>query len=576
MKYVLHGCIATMDANQSVLNPGAIYMDGDSIAAVASQTAPAPAAFTDVTPIDTGGIVFPGLIELHNHLSYNALPAWQVPKRFYDRGQWQSNSDYITSVSSPMATIAKSQDPKLLAALARYVEMKCLLGGVTTSQGISLKTDDLNSYYHGTIRVVEDPPAPLDPRMPKAGTHIPDVVAKDWAQFNAALDRASCLLLHLAEGLDETALNAFLALQQNGVWAINSALAGIHCAALQRPHFDIMAQHQASMIWSPLSNLMLYGGTSDVASARAAGVAIALGSDWSPTGSKNLLNELKIAKAVNEARGLEFADAEIVAMATSVPAKIAKWDKAVGSLAPGWKADLLVVAGDAGDPYGSLIAAKETDVRLVIVDGRPTLGSPALMNALGATGERLVVGSQAQLASFGPPDPNVPAVSFADSARILDDALSRLPTLLGDEASGRGAGGARPARGCSAADATGPRRRAFRTCFLAADAPTQRPRDWAGNTAIGSSGDIGAPESASSGSTKCHRRSWVCGYVEEPVKHSCGHQGGFGRVLSVRTGPSQELNCNNITICVGRRSVGERSAALVLSGQSILGVLSVG
>ena len=441
MKYVLRGCIATMDAGRTVLNPGALYVDGDTIAAVSAAAASPPAAFAAVAPIDTGAILFPGLIELHNHLSYDALPAWSVPKRFGDRGRWQSNADYIASVSSPMATIAKSRDPKLLAALARYVETKCLLGGVTTSQGISLKADNLDSYYRGAIRVVEDPPTPVDPKTPKANTHIPDVAARNWTQFKAVLDRASCLLLHLAEGQDQNALDAFLALQQNNVWAISSALTGIHCTALERSHFDIMAQHQASMVWSPLSNLLLYGATTDVVAARAAGVPVALGSDWSPTGSKNLLNELKVAKSVNAARNLGISDADIVAMATAIPAKIVKWDKAVGSLAPGLKADFIVVAGDANDPYGALIAAKETDVQLVVVGGRPTIGAPALMNLLGAQGEAFAVGGAARLASFGPADPKVPVVSFAQSQQILDDALSRLPTLLADEATGKGAGG---------------------------------------------------------------------------------------------------------------------------------------
>ena len=32
-----------------------------------------------------GDFLFPGLIELHNHLSYDALPLWDVPKRFSNR-----------------------------------------------------------------------------------------------------------------------------------------------------------------------------------------------------------------------------------------------------------------------------------------------------------------------------------------------------------------------------------------------------------------------------------------------------------------------------------------------------------
>jgi cytosine/adenosine deaminase-related metal-dependent hydrolase len=52
------------------------------------------------------------------------------------------------------------------------------------------------------------------------------------------------------------------------------------------------------MVWSPLSNYLLYGDTADIEDAKSEGVLIGIGSDWSPSGSKNLLGELKIAKLV--------------------------------------------------------------------------------------------------------------------------------------------------------------------------------------------------------------------------------------------------------------------------------------
>src|SRR3546814_4445453 len=86
------------------------------------------------------------------------------------------------------------------------------------------------------------------------------------------------------------------------------------------------------MVWSPLSNLLLYGQTADVAAAKAAGLTIGLGSDWSPSGSKNLLGELKAAQACNRAPGGPFSARDMVAMATSNEAKLRKWEKGVGSL----------------------------------------------------------------------------------------------------------------------------------------------------------------------------------------------------------------------------------------------------
>src|SRR5215813_13041325 len=337
MKYVLRGRVATMDAASTVLQAGAVYVDGQDIVAVQDSGASPPSGFANATMVGPFGVIFPGLIELHNHLSYNALTMWSVPKKFADRGQWQDNGDYKHLVSDPMTTISKSTDPHLLASLVRYVETKCLLAGVTSSQGISLKSDHLEVYYRSAMRVVEDP---ADHQFPKASTHIPDVAASEWAQFKKTLDHASCLLLHLSEGLDAAARKAFLALQNSqGDWAITSALAGIHCAGLHPEDFAVLKSHGGSMVWSPLSNLMLYGDTTKIGAAVSAGVPISLGSDWSPTGSKNLLNELKVAKAANQVKEFDLTDCDLVSMVTRMPASIVKWGALVGSLEPGKRAD---------------------------------------------------------------------------------------------------------------------------------------------------------------------------------------------------------------------------------------------
>src|SRR5262249_6746502 len=51
----------------------------------------------------------------------------------------------------------------------------------------------------------------------------------------------------------------------------------------------------AKLVWSPLSNLLLYGNTTNVYEALAEGVLVSLGTDWTPSGSRTLLEELKIA-----------------------------------------------------------------------------------------------------------------------------------------------------------------------------------------------------------------------------------------------------------------------------------------
>jgi imidazolonepropionase-like amidohydrolase len=62
-------------------------------------------------------------------------------------------------------------------------------------------------------------------------------------------------------------------------------------------------------------------------------VRIGLGSDWSPTGSKNLLGELKVARLASSPA--VFSDSELVDMVTRTAASILGWDAALGSLEAG-------------------------------------------------------------------------------------------------------------------------------------------------------------------------------------------------------------------------------------------------
>lgn len=420
-----------MTAEGDVVENGTVFIQDNQIAAVAAAGDPPPVGFEAVAAVKTGGTIYPGLIELHNHLSYNILPLWQVPQAFQNREQWQNAQSYKTSVTGPMSAIALADDGSLLPALVRYVEAKCLLAGVTTSQGITLSTwsGTIHKYYKGAMRAVE---IGAPPDLPPAHSKIPDVDAKDWTKFEKELKSSSCFLLHLSEGIDDRAHNAFLALRNpQNVWAIEPSLAGIHCTALTAADFSTMAQHQASVVWSPLSNLLLYGKTTDVVAARQAGLTIALGSDWSPSGSKNLLGELKAAKVVAAHFGLGFSDYDIVAMATRNPAKIVKWDARLGTIAKGKLADLLVVAGKGDDPYTHLIKSHEGDVILVTIGGQPRCGLKKVMQNAGGGGEAVRVSGSSRLIDFTSPeqDPDIEKITLAEATQRLTAALGNLGAM---------------------------------------------------------------------------------------------------------------------------------------------------
>jgi cytosine/adenosine deaminase-related metal-dependent hydrolase len=427
-RYALEGRVVTMDPSFTVFERGTVYVDGSRIASVAPTSAPPPPRFQDAPVIGTRGTIYPGLIDLHNHLSYDALTLWQVPKLYTNRDQWGSHPDYRKLISGPMTVLGKT--PGYVEAVVRYVECKCLLGGVTTAQGVALFSNQgITRYYRGVVRNVEETG---EDDLPDAATKISDVEAEDAEKFLERLKDSSCLLLHLSEGTDERAREHFLALRlADETWAITPSLAGIHCVALEPEDFGVLAENGGSMVWSPLSNLLLYGQTANMEEAKEAGVRIGLGSDWSPSGSKSLLGELKVARIVAAERGLGFSDREILAMATRNAAEILKWDGALGSIEAGKRADLLVVYGRSTDPYGGLLEAGETQVALVVIDGVPRLGNERLMSSFGPGTERWQVGSAERVLNLSQvnADPVVGALTLREARDRLRDGLNRLPEL---------------------------------------------------------------------------------------------------------------------------------------------------
>jgi 5-methylthioadenosine/S-adenosylhomocysteine deaminase len=430
-QYALRGRIVTMDDKRSIITDGVIYIDKGKIVAVKKAGAQPPAGFAGIAVVDTGGTVYPGLIELHNHLSYNILRLWQVPKKYTNRNQWAGTDEYRKIISGPMNVLGRT--PGYVEAIVRYVECKCLMGGVTTSQGIALFSNNgIQKYYRGIVRNVENTE---DADLPEALAKISDVEASSVEAFNERLKKQHCLLLHLCEGTDKAAHKHFADLQlQNGQWAITDALAGIHCVALEDADFKKMRSKKAAMVWSPLSNLLLYGQTADITAAVKNKLLIGIGSDWSPSGSKNLFGELKVARLVSNHLGLMKNDADILALATINAARILKWDKVLGSIEAGKRADLMVMTGTTGDAYQEFLNRGESSISLVVINGVARYGHARLMNKWTTVKEPVTINNtkyQVYLKQQTA-DPAIAALQLTEAITRLSNGLHDLPRLAKD------------------------------------------------------------------------------------------------------------------------------------------------
>jgi imidazolonepropionase-like amidohydrolase len=431
--YVLSGRVVTMGP-RGVIDDGRIYLQGRVIKAVGKSTDPVPQGFAGAPRVATGGTIYPGLIELHNHLSYNAMPLWEVPTLYSNNAQWRGGEDYSRKITKPSQVLGQS--PGVLQALVRYVECRAMLGGVTSTQGITLaNAGSLTRHYKGLVRNVE---APGDSELPSANTNIANPEPNGADAYLEKLNRQKgAYLQHLSEGTDPTARKWFLRLKRlDGTFAVTAVLCGIHSAALEAEDFEVLAGSGASMVWSPMSNYLLYGNTARLQAVKDSKILMAIGSDWAPSGTKNLLGELKVAwlasKANSDGNGDPvFSPEEIVRMATINPATILRWGKRLGSIEANKWADLLVVQRTSKPAYLDLIEARETSISLVMIDGIPRLGQPSLMSKFGPGTEQIKVGRANRVLNLDDPngDALVGAETLTHAMATLADGMSRLPEL---------------------------------------------------------------------------------------------------------------------------------------------------
>jgi len=434
----LRGRVVTLNGSSRVHDDGFVVVEAGTIVHVGSANGGLPERCADVPEVRTGGSIYPGLIDLHNHFVYNVLPLWPIDQQYDNRTQWPRADRYKAEVSLPIRVLASFSDTS--RAVVRFIEGRAIVGGTTTGQGILTRIRGSRSLFKGAMRNVE---TPTDPRLPAAGTKVPDLGGRsqDIEAFRRNLERRKAYFYHLGEGVDDYARDKYLDLEDNEL--VQPSLVGIHALGLHPEDLDVMAEQGAKIVWSPFSNLLLYGRTLDLKAVLASGVDFSLGCDWGPTGSVNLLQELKVARFEADSQGVDLPDRELVRLVTSAAAKVASWDRALGSIKRGALADLLVVRGTDGDPYEHLIAATEDQVDLVMVGGTARFGEPELMRTLHPTEAAALEGVRIRGASksfyLKAADSGLDDVPFAAAVETLEEAMGDLPQFKKDmeEATGR-------------------------------------------------------------------------------------------------------------------------------------------
>jgi len=368
----------------------------------------------------TGGVISPGLIDTHNHLQYNVLAPWQHGKVFDDRYDWRGDDDYY-DYRDAYDAIRNSHT----CEIGKWAELRVLVGGGTAAVGtyggscLDTLVRNLDEGWNGH----QIDGFSLDY---SAGTVTDSYDADDGTSTTASLNNGSleAELNHVAEGRDGNVRNEIDHMFDVGM--VGPGQVFVHASDATTEQLARMATTGTAISWAPRSNLDLYSMTTPADIAMRMGVAVALGPDWTLSGSINPAREMSCAAHYLASRDSELSDRDIWALSTHEAARVLGLDGIMGTLEDGFKADISVFSF-SDYPFFSAIESRPQDVRLVIVDGQALYGRTAMVERLHANPERCeeldACGAQRTVC--------VATTDSGDNAQTMEDLETSLSAGLG-------------------------------------------------------------------------------------------------------------------------------------------------
>ena len=420
---IIHAVIVPVDAVRSVLRDAGILWENGKIAGIGtSETIMAQAAELGIVPMDAkGAVVFPGLINTHNHLFQHLLKGL---------GTDMNLENWWPAVIGPAGIQLRERH---LRSAVKAGVLEALRSGTTTIVDYmqvhpvpGLSEAEIETAHEAGIRLMYGRGFRNEARSvtsPQKLTENLDAVFREMDDLKRryADDQEHMLHLWLApaavwavsfDGLKETAafarswqipitMHAFETDTDNEVCMSRYGMRAIECyerAGLLTPTFlavhcvrmdawDIarFKENDVKVSHNPLSNLYLASGVAPVPEFRRQGLTVSLAFDGAASNNSN--NMLEVLKATALLHKMNCGDPqaisawEVLEMATIGGARAIGLEHEIGSLEVGKRADLFLfdpvrapTCCPMHDPVASLVYSSDTrGIPMTVVNGRTLL-----------------------------------------------------------------------------------------------------------------------------------------------------------------------------------------------------------
>ncbi len=365
---------------------GQVLVDAQGIIQCSACDCAAAAGAAEATQVSCPtGVISPGLINPHDHITFPDKPYVGTEERFEQRQDWRRGLGGHTRVDN--------NGSKTASDIIGFQELRQLMAGTTSVAGAGGAPGLLRNVDVSTVarqEGLEEGYADSDtfPLGDSGGETLTTGCSYPALPSSSGLPKVAAYLPHIAEGIDARAINEFRCLSSGNSDVLFARTSIIHGIGLTAKEMASMAARGTGLVWSPRSNIALYGDTAMVPAFKHLGVNIALGTDWIQSGSMNLLRELKCADYLNATYYAKtLSDEQLWRMVTANAADATDIFEKVGRITPGKVGDLSIfrLRTFAASPHRAVITANPEDVVLTMRGGKALYGDGTLVDGLKGT-----------------------------------------------------------------------------------------------------------------------------------------------------------------------------------------------